>query len=85
MSVIVGCVDWPLPTVVTGRALVVQGRGVDTQVPDMVDNVVQGGVVELLTLQFEILHVFTLCRWSYTIKFISQGCAWSRLSIYFIK
>ena len=67
MSVIVGCVDWPLPTVVTGRALVVQGRGVDTQVPDMVDNVVQGGVVELLTLRFEILHVFTLCRWSYTV------------------
>ena len=45
---IVGFVDWSLSiTVVTGRALVEQGRGVDTQVSDMVDIVVQGGVVEL--------------------------------------
>ena len=44
-------VDWPLSIVVAGRALDLQGRGMDTQVSDLVDRVVQGEGVELLILK----------------------------------
>ena len=79
-------VDWPLSIVVAGRALDLQGRGMDTQVSDLVDRVVQGEVVELLILKSCPVIISNANKVNIYVAKISHSHSnsWTDLLLYYI-